>query len=165
MTEKALTVITDALQLIVVQASEAPIEADESQTAMRFLNRMMAMYSAEGIDLGYTIIDSLDDGITVPDGAISGIISNLAVELFPQYNIGEVPLTLAAAARNGKDAMRNLAVFIGASEFPSTLPRGSGNEQTGFRDDHFYPDIQGTVLAETPGSIGLEDGTNEDVNG
>ena len=97
---------------------------------------MMAKWAAKGLNLGYTIVDSLDDEITVPDGALSGIIANLAIALFPEYaSIGaEISVTLAAEATDGMEAIENLTIFIGATEFPSTLPKGSGNAQTGFND-------------------------------
>ena len=41
--ENADTVIRDALQQILVQASEAAISADEARTAIRFMNRYMAI--------------------------------------------------------------------------------------------------------------------------
>jgi hypothetical protein len=66
---------------------------------------------------------------------------------------------LVARAISGKNTMRNLAVTIGATEYPDTLPIGSGNEGDGFRTGRFYPDLQDTILAESNGSISLEDST------
>ena len=89
------------------------------------------------------------------------MVSQLAVMLWDQFSEGEpVPSTLLARAVSGKNTMRNLAVTIGQSEYPSTLPIGSGNEgDSTFRSGHFYPDLQDNILAESTGPIGLEEST------
>lgn len=161
MAETAGDIIKDALGEIVVLGAEAPLEAVDAQAGIRYLNRMMAAFDADGIDLGYTEVSKLSDIITIPAGAIAGAVSQLAVMLFAQFNQGEmIPADLVARALSGKNTMRNLAVNIGASEYPDTLPIGSGNEgDDTARDTHFYEDLESTILAETNGSVGLEDGT------
>ena len=54
--ETASTVIKDALQEILVQAQEQPIQAVDSSTAIRYMNRFMANLDAKGISLGYTVV-------------------------------------------------------------------------------------------------------------
>ena len=122
--ETANTVIVDALQQILVQASEASIQADEAQTAIRYMNRYMARLDAKGIDLGYTVVSTLADPITIPDGAVDGLVTNLAVALAPQY---DVPLTqgLLLEAKSGQDAMLAIAFSIG----PICLARWRGSER------------------------------------
>jgi len=62
---------------------------------------------------------------------------------------------LAISARDGLNAMRNLSVFIQPTQFPCTLPIGSGNE---YDDSYrFYPCVEDELLTETGGSILLED--------
>jgi len=165
MTETAETIIFDALQLLGIQGDEEPIEAPMAQTAIRVLNRMMDSFAAEGINLGYTTVTDLSTPITVPLGAVRGMISNLAVELAPTYITSGIPASVAALAANGKFVMQQLAVDIGATEYPNTLPRGSGNDLPDYTKQHFYPDLEDDILAESPGSIGTESGTYEDVNG
>ena len=157
--ETAQSIINDALQTILVQASEQPIQAVDFQTARKYLNRMMATFSAEGISLGYTVINLPTDLVTIPDGAIEGVIFNLAVRLLPTY---DMPLTneLNINARESKAAMRNLAVVILPTSFPCTLPIGSGNEgYNNFGSDHFYPCAEDELLTESGGSILLETNT------
>jgi len=163
MTEKAESVIVDAFQLIGVLGEEEPFQPAMAQTGIRFMNRMMARLAAIGLDLGYTEVTNLASPITVPLGAVEGIISNLARLLGPQYSV-PVGQEVVIAARKGIVAMNALATNIGPSRYPDNLPRGSGNDVPGFTSSHFYPDLENTILAETPGSIGLEDGTYEDVN-
>ena len=160
MSETAGDIIKDALGEIVVLGAEAPLEAVDAQAGIRYLNRMMAAFDADGIDLGYTEVSNLSDAITVPAGAIAGMVSQLAVMLFAQFSQGEpIPADLVARALSGKNTMRNLAVTVGATEYPSTLPIGSGNEGDRTHNDHFYPDLQDEILAESTGSIGLEEST------
>lgn len=154
--DKVEDVVRDALQEILVQASEAPIEADEAQTAIRFLNRMMAELDARGISLGYTAVSSLADDVTVPDGALSGIVSNLAVRLAPQYD-QVASAELIAAARTGLSVMAMLTVDILPSSYGDTLPVGEGNHSTG--DSAFYTGEAAGVANETGGYIEKESNT------
>ena len=126
----AAQVVKASLQRILVQASEAPIQADEAQDFIFAMNNYMLALDAEGISLGYTVVANLGDEITVPVGALRGMIANLAIEVAPDYN-GEVSAGLQKAAIEG-------------------MVRGTS---------HFYPDSEATILAETTGSIGLEDDT------
>jgi hypothetical protein len=155
----AAQVIKAALQKILVQASESDLEPDEYSDAIFTLNNMMLSYDADGIKLGYTEVTDLSDDITVPVGALRGVIYNLAQELSPEYN-GQITAALADAAMNGLKIMRKIGVSIPTSSYPSTLPIGSGN---GVRnsDSRFYPDDEALILAETTGSIALETGTEE----
>ena len=65
-------------------------------------------------------------------------------------------------AKEGIEAMRQIAVDIEASKYPCTLPIGSGNEQQGFGGSiwHFYPCEEDDLLNENGGSINLESDTN-----
>lgn len=151
-------VVRDSLQEIIVQAEEQPIEAVNMQMAIRYLNRMMAEFEAQGIALGYTIVDNAGDIVTVPMGAIGGIVTNLAVRLAGMFDF-QVSGSLVQAASNGLKAMRMLGVEIEPTAFGGTLPVGSGNESDGYDNEKFYPDIDSTILTEDNGNILLESGT------
>lgn len=153
---KANEVIVDALEDLIVQADEAPIEPSEALVAIRALNDMMFSWAVLGIDLGYSEISDLADDLTVPLGAIRGIKANLSLELAPKYNVA-VPPSLVAKAQHGYDACVNIAISMAASEFPSTLPQGSGNTYPGYTNDTFYPSQEDTILTEGGGSIALEE--------
>lgn len=153
-------IVTDAMEEIVVQADEAPIEPSEGRAAIRLLNDMMFSFAARGLNLGYTVVYSLGDIITVPLGAIRWIKLQLAIELAPKYDV-EISNTLASKARSAYKAVQNLAIDGIYSEYPSTLPYGSGNYEAGGWDSTYYPDQQETILTETGGSIALEDDTEE----
>ena len=59
----------------------------------------------QGIQLGYTTVSDLGDEVTIPTGALRGLIANMAVEVAPDYN-GIVSAGLAKAARDGFNTMR-----------------------------------------------------------
>ena len=155
--DTAAEVIQDALSEILVQPSEAPIQADEAQTAIRAMNRMMAQFDSQGISLGYTKVTSLGDLVTIPDGALNGLVYNLALRLSPQFD-APVTQALVAAAADGLDAMRRLSVEIIPSSLPPTLPIGSGNEGE-YCQDHFYDEDDTAILTETGAFISVEDET------
>ena len=126
-----------ALQRILVQASEAQFEADEYQDFIFSLNTYMASLEAEGIYLGFTPVDSLDDEITVSPGAIRGIIANLAIEVSPDYG-GVISPALIAQAAQGLKNMRLLGQSISSTKYPGNLPVGSGLEE-GYWNSPLYP--------------------------
>jgi len=148
-----------SLQRILVQNSEADLEADEYQDFIFSMNNYMLALDAQGIALGYTEVSSLGDDVTVPTGALRGIIANMAIEVAPDYN-GVISAGLQVAAQDGLRAMRRLGQSMPSSQYPDTLPVGSGNEGCdNSYVSHFYPDLEAEILAETTGSIGLEAST------
>lgn len=160
----AAQVIKASLQRILVQGSEADLEPDEYQDAVFALNNYMLDLDASGIALGFTEINNLGDEVTVPPGALRGIIANLAIEVAPDYN-GTISEGLVRAAAEGLRTMRKIAVGIPVSSMPCTLPVGSGNDYNTYSLSHFYNCSEDEILAETTGSISLESGTNEAANG
>lgn len=161
--ETANSIVRDALSEILVQPAEQPVQSVDFQTGVRYLNRMMASWDAQGLSLGYTVVNNAADAITVPDGAISGIVYNLALKLAPQYDIPINP-ELRANALDGLDAIRNLSVTTQPTSYPCTLPIGSGNEWDGsYVDFHHYPCPEEEMLTEREGSILLESNTNDDT--
>lgn len=154
-------VVKASLQRILVQATEADIEASEAQDFIFAMNNYMLDLDASGVTLGYTAVSDLGDEVTIPTGALRGLIANMAVEVAPDYN-GVISPALATTARESLETMRKLGVTIAKTHFPSTLPIGSGNEWAGGRwTNHFYPDQEAQILAETTGAIGLETGTED----
>lgn len=142
-----------ALSRILVRPDEAPLEASEYQDFIFALNNYMLALDAEGVNLGYTEVSDLGDTVTVPTGALRGIIANMAIELAPDYN-APVSEGLLVAASAGLKTMRLIGQTMRQTEYPSTLPKGSGNHS--FRESGYYPDLEAEILAETTGAIGLE---------
>jgi len=141
-------VLKASFQTILVQASEAALESDEFSDAIFTLNNYMQSLDADGIKLGWTDVSALADTLTVPSGALRGIIYNVAIELAPEYG-GEVSAALVESAGDGMKTMEKLGVVVLESAFPYTLPRGTGND-CGFNStlDRYYPDLEDAILAE-----------------
>jgi len=119
-------VVTGALKLILVEASESPLEADEYADGLTALNDFMAGLESDGLRLGYVRVCNISDIVTVPDGAIRAIKSNLAIELAPQFG-GKISAALLKQATEGMSTLRKIGVRVGQSRLPSSLPMGSGN--------------------------------------
>lgn len=160
MAETASSIITDALFDLGVAGQGEPIVAEDMAIAIRFLNRMMSSFDARGISLGYTVITGPTDSVTISDGAVDGVIANLAVRLAPQFDI-VISQELAIAATDGYKAMLNIAVTVEPTQMPCTMPIGSGNEDFNntVGNDKFYPCPEDTTLTEGGGNIQLESGT------
>lgn len=158
--ETADSVIKDILQEILVQASEQPIEAVDFQFVVRYMNRYMAQLAVT-TPLGYTAVSQADDVITIPDGAINGLIFNVALRIITSFDISPGQM-LFDNAKDGLAAMRKLSRNKKATRHPSTLPIGSGNEcNNGFAGNTFYQGEEGSILTEQNGVILLENTTNE----
>jgi hypothetical protein len=158
--ETAASVIKSALQEILIQASESDLEADEYQDGLIYLNRMMTSYAADGINLGYTNVTNLGSPITVPDGAIMGMVKNLAVMLWSQFSEPGTPIdpVLLRAAEQEKLVMRTLGVAkIGPSSLAGA-PIGSGSE-CDWQPTHFYPEDPNNISTEQGNFIATEDNT------
>ena len=155
--ETAESVINDALQELLVQASEQALQAVDFQTGRRYLNRMMTTTPFNL--LGFTTVTNPSDAITVPDGAIEGVVFNLAKRLLTTYDVALTP-ELLQSARDGLAEIRKIAVVVKPTSFPCTLPIGSGNEQENtFNNQHFYACPDDELLTEQGGSILLESDT------
>lgn len=159
-TETARDVLLGAFEDIVVRMDEETLGASDMLTGVKTINRIMAMLSENGVDLGFTKLAKISDLITIPEGVIDSLVSLLALRLWPSYRTGEPSSQLVANARRGLAQMYKSGVEIGATEYPSTLPMGSGNEDSGGTYDIFYPDLDATILTENNGSVSLEDNTN-----
>ncbi len=152
-------VLEDAAGKILHNQSEEPLEQDDGLVFMRGLNDMMTMWAANGVNLGYTVVSSLGQNVTVADGALAGIKAKLAIKVAPQFK-AQVSLELLREAKEGYKAILNLVGQVTSRQFPSTLPMGSGN--TGRTSRRFYPsDEDGALATETGGSLALEDDTEE----
>ena len=111
--------------------------------------------------MGYTIVTNPSDPMTIPDGAIEGVIFNLAKRLLSSY---DMPLTaeLSQSAKVGLAEIRKITVVIRPTQMPCTMPIGSGNEEENtFNNQHFYNCPDDELLTERESSILLESNTHE----
>lgn len=133
-------VVTNALQLLEVIPAETAITPAEAEDGLVSLNDLMNEWNDNGINIGYETLEAIDDILHVNAGTLGAIKSNLAVYIAPEYGRA-VSVELAARAKAGKKAVRG-AINLNPSQYPDTLPVGSGNE-----DNHF------TVDGDSPGNL------------
>lgn len=133
----ARSIIERAAKAILVQAADSTLEADEYADGLEALNGLMLAYEADGIRLGYRKVCDLSDVVTVPDGAIRAVVSNLALELAPMFGVSPNP-ALVLQAERGIRTLEHLGLGLGEMRFPTTLPRGSGNDCYTSNVVHFY---------------------------
>ena len=153
--ERAGDVILDALKEIVAIPSEAAIDAYKAQVGIFYLNAMMLSLSAEGVNLGYTIVNSLSDVMTVDDGALEPIVKNLAIEISPTFRSSITSQDLFIQASEGLNTLRQISYEQPSnSPISGNLPIGSGNELWGVT--RFYDDQAIPILTETHGNIAPE---------
>lgn len=156
----AAQVVRAILQKILVQEAEADLEPDEAADTVFAMNNYMTELDANGVQLGYTVITNLSQPITIPDGAINGLINNVAILVAPDFD-GTITQAIISQARKGLKVMTNLGLNLQPAEFPDTLPIGSGNEFDDFNFEHFYPSPDETILTETNNNILLEGPVDE----
>lgn len=130
-------IVTGALQLLEVRIAESAIEPNEAEDGLTSLNDMMNEWSVDGINIGYETLDSVSDELFVVLGSIGAIKANLAVYIAPEYGRIVTP-SLAERAIRSKRSLR-ASLPLNRSQFPDTLPIGSGNEGNNFTSDGDAP--------------------------
>jgi len=142
-----------------------PVTDAEIDDFVFSMNNYMLGLDAENVTLGYTVVTGRNDEVTVPAGALRGVVANMAVEIAPSYDAIVTP-RLDKIAMDSLKQMRILGQTIGDTHYPSTLPIGSGNEYDSgnLLFSHFYGEDEDVILAESTGSIGLESETQEAIS-
>jgi hypothetical protein len=140
-------VVGGALQLLEIRTAESGVEAVEAEDGLTSLNDMMNEWNVDGINIGYETLDSVEDELFVTLGSIGAIKANLAVYIAPEYG-RVVSDSLRERAKRSKRSLR-ASIPLNQSQYPDTLPVGSGNEENNFtpdgdspgglRDSRFYP--------------------------
>lgn len=130
-----------SLKRILVQASDAPLEADQFADFIEAMNNFMAALSAKGTRLGYSPVSNVSDIVNVPDGALRGLIANMAVEVAPDYNATVSP-QLQQHALDGMRIMRRIGRPKLQTRLPGTLPKGSRAHSHTFGSDFYRPKVK-----------------------
>jgi hypothetical protein len=145
---QAQSVLDDALAEILVNPSEAPLESDEVQSAIRALNRMV---NAWNFAIGWTNVENVSDELTVIAAAEEALVKNLAIRLAPQFD-GFVSQDLRSQAAGSLASLRRIVIRVDPASYPSRLPTGSGNHH----QPTYYPLSDAEIVQEDGGSIILE---------
>jgi hypothetical protein len=151
---KAEELIRDALQELGQQAAEQPVQADEMATGIRYLNRLMR--GVDHLGLGFTIITSGSQEVTIPAYAEEWAVFKLAIRMASQFPPTDQIQIISA---NERQAWSNLLAHhqeLPQMRYDDRLPVGSGNED-GVYSDRFYPPNESSILTESGDNILLED--------
>lgn len=155
MTETAGNIILDAYKELVAIPSEAAIPASKVQAGLFYLNAMMDDFAVTGINLGFTSVDSLSDIVTVVDGALEGIVKNLALEISPSFKATLTSGDLFDQAQTSLDVLRQISFDRpGQTPYSENLPTGSGNYD--YNGDRFYSVPDDPLFTEVGGNIAPE---------
>ena len=161
--ETARDILLSAFETMVVRMDEETLGASDEEVGVRYINWIMSELSENGVDLGFTLLTKISDPVTISKGLMMSLIDLLAHKLWPKYRTGEpIASTILEGARQGRKQMYKSGIEIGVTEYPSTLPRGSGNDYPSVSDNTFYPDYNASIVAENNGSISLEDDTDDE---
>lgn len=127
--------ILGAMRKIEINAAESAIESYETQDALEVLNDMLSELEPT-LKLGFKPITNASDTVRVPRNSHLMIKTTLAVHLLAEYG-KPISQALAAAATSTMDNLLRAITSID-TQYPNSLPQGSGNECYDY-NDRFFP--------------------------
>ena len=93
--------VTRSLRLLRVIDAVQPVKPQDMETAIEALNAMLRRWEANGIALGWQPVANPSDTLPLPDEAEEVVAYNLALTLQPEFNGGDLDISVVAVARNG----------------------------------------------------------------
>lgn len=130
--------IEGAMLDIGVKAAETPLTDAELDDGLTELNDMLAELDLAGVIKGIEEDEDASADMMEPRGYQSGIRAMLAVRLAGMYD-RPVSGSVSAKAASGFSTIVSSQFNQQDFEFPDTLPTGSGNCNTAWNDDEFFP--------------------------
>ena len=122
----------------------APPDAASILVGMENLNAMMETWLSRSMDLGVIPLEVPADDLQEPADARNAIIDNLAIQMAPDFDNGQVVVSrnLGVNARLGMFTVQALyrRIPVIPKGVSSTLPVGSGNTRGVQRRTFFGPD-------------------------
>ena len=129
----ASDIITGALRKLAVVSSEQPITSSEMADGLEDLNDLGASYK------WFPPVSSANDDINVPREIVGDLKIILAEKMMPDYADIQINPTLS---KQVPKAWNNIWRVVNGKidySFPSTLPMGSGNQDSYVWDVTFFP--------------------------
>jgi len=149
-------IITQALEEIGIASYTFDVEPDETQSALRRLDAMVAAWNAQGIQLGYPLVSDymasdLDDATAFPDWAVESATLGLAVRLAPSYGKQVSPDTKFNYGAALRAMYMRTAKPTTTMGWPHGLPAGAGHKM--WRDyDNPFLTKNSPEIEESPGN-------------
>lgn len=120
-------VVTDALREIHVLDADETASAEDAGLALREMNRMIALLSGDGIDLGFPTQDNLADDFPLDATAEAQVVPLLALRLLKHFPAGNPSPSLLADAESAKSQLMRSAVLANMEEADMrNIPLGEG---------------------------------------
>ena len=137
----ALKIIERAFSKAQIRTAETPLSDSEINDGRDTLNDMLALWDATGVLKGVPPVDDVNTDLQEPRAATLMIKSNLAIRIVSEYGI-QVGQGLALEATSSLSEWITSSIDLTQTEFPSTLPIGSGNrDEYGYGFDRdFFPE-------------------------
>jgi hypothetical protein len=137
----ALKLIERGFQKAGIKAAEKPLKASEIADGLDVLNDILNSWNATGVLKGIGPVEDTDKDLLEPDYASWALKATLAVMIAGEYGI-EITQAMAADKTESMNALISATADLNNTEYPSTLPIGSGNrDQYGYGYDRdFFPE-------------------------
>jgi len=137
----ALKIINRAFQKTGIKAAETPLKPSELTDGLDVLNDLIKSWGASGLLVGVAPVQDVGDDLNEPDEATWALKANIAVIIAGEYRI-EITQSMAVDASQSKNLLITATANLNDTEYPSTLPIGSGNRnQYGYGYDRdFFPE-------------------------
>jgi hypothetical protein len=120
-------VVTDALREIHVLDADETASPEDANLALREMNRMVALWVGDGIDLGFPPQDSLADDFPLDATAEAQIVPLLAQRLLKHFPAATPSPSLIADAMSAFQQLQRAAVLANMEESDlRNIPLGEG---------------------------------------
>lgn len=137
----ALKIIERGFQKAGIKAAETPLKASEVADGLDVLNDILNSWNATGLLKGIGPVDDEGTDLQEPDYATWALKATLAIMIAGEYGI-DVTQAMAVDKTDSMSALVTASANLNDTEYPSTLPIGSGNRnQYGYGYDRdFFPE-------------------------
>ena len=149
--------VTSALNEIGIADYEFDVSAEELDSGIKTLDRMMARWSAKGVKVFYPFSSSSEasDESGIPDTAVEAVVTNLAIRLAPSYG-KTVPQEVRTIAKQALSDLMSFSTRPREMQFPS-MPKGAGYKNTEWP---FTEPPEGEYVDEVDNDVDLSGGYN-----
>ncbi len=135
----ALQVIERAFSKAGIKPAEAPLTASEISDGLDVLNDLLSEWGTNGPLKDAAPVESVNDTLIIPRFAFGAVKANLAIRIAGEYD-RVITQGMAFDATDSKNELVKATINLSNTDYPSTLPVGSGNMDDlflGVRDEFF----------------------------
>lgn len=132
--------VQGALSRLGAHSPIRPAGPESIEVGKDTLNSMYANWQDDNIDFGAVPLNAVGDEFSEPMGVTNAVMDNLAIMLQPQFPNTQISPDLRANASKGYIDTRAKfqSITIPKPISRSTLPKGQGNQHSGFWPTTFF---------------------------